>query len=185
VRGKRVPFGIPKHGSGGVGSMLAGLFVLSLLPVIAYRSPLSAQSAPPAKVAKSVERIFGTGIRVDTLNVDTASVLRVSKGGALLGFARVRNVKGKDQPITFLVAIDSQDALKDVDVLVYREPYGGEVAYEPWRKQFRGKTTTAPLVVGKDIKNISGATISSHSVTLGVRQTLADLTAWHAAGKIK
>jgi Na+-translocating ferredoxin:NAD+ oxidoreductase RnfG subunit len=117
--------------------------------------------------------------------VDTAAVLRVSKGGALLGFARVRNVKGKDQPITYLVAIDSHDALKDVDVLVYREPYGGEVAYEPWRKQFRGKTTTAPLVVGKDIRNISGATISSHSVTLGVRQTLAELTAWHAAGKIK
>jgi Na+-translocating ferredoxin:NAD+ oxidoreductase RnfG subunit len=156
-----------------------------LSPLTSHFSPLVAQSAPPAKVAKSVERIFGTGLQVDTLKVDTASVLRVSKGGTLLGFARVRNVKGKDQPITYLVAIDSRDALKDVDVLVYREPYGGEVAYEPWRKQFRGKTTTAPLVVGKDIRNISGATISSHSVTLGVRQTLADLAAWHAAGKIK
>jgi hypothetical protein len=59
------------------------------------------------------------------------------------------------------------------------------VAYEPWRKQFRGKTSAAPLTVGKDIKNISGATISSHSVTLGVRRTLADLAAWHAAGKIR
>ena len=146
---------------------------------------LSAQSPPPAKVAKSVERIFGSGVQVDTLKVDTASVLRVSRAGALLGFARVRNVKGKDQPITYLVAIDPSDALKDVDVLVYREPYGGEVAYEPWRKQFRGKTAAAPLVIGKDIRNISGATISSHSVTLGVRQTLAELTAWHVAGKIR
>lgn len=144
-----------------------------------------AQGAPPAKVAKSIERIFGPGLLVDTLKVDTAMVLRVSKEGTLLGFAQVRNVKGKDQPITYLVAIDDHDALKDVDVLVYREPYGGEVAYEPWRKQFRGKTSAAPLLVGKDIKNISGATISSHSVTLGVRQTLADLTAWHAAGKIR
>jgi Na+-translocating ferredoxin:NAD+ oxidoreductase RnfG subunit len=59
------------------------------------------------------------------------------------------------------------------------------VAYEPWRKQFRGKTATAPLQVGKDIKNISGATISSNSVTRGVRQALAELTAWHAAGKLK
>jgi Na+-translocating ferredoxin:NAD+ oxidoreductase RnfG subunit len=185
VTGERWPFGFPKCGSGALGSLLAGLFVLSLLPLTAYRSLLSAQSAPPAKVAKSVERIFGSGLQVDTLKVDTASVLRVSKGGKLLGFARVRNVKGKDQPITFLVAIDSQDALKDVDILVYREPYGGEVAYEPWRKQFRGKSASAPLVVGNDIKNISGATISSHSVTLGVRQTLGDLTAWHAAGKIR
>ena len=112
-------------------------------------------------------------------------MLRLSRAGSLLGFAQVRNIKGKDQPITFLVAIDPANALKDVDVLVYREPYGGEVAYEPWRKQFRGKTTGAPLVVGQDIRNISGATISSHSVTLGVRKALADLTAWHTVGKLQ
>jgi Na+-translocating ferredoxin:NAD+ oxidoreductase RnfG subunit len=144
-----------------------------------------AQAAPPKKLAASVERIYGPGTTVDTLSVDSARVLRISKAGALLGFAQVRNVKGKDQPITFLVAIDSANALKDIDVLVYREPYGGEVAYEPWRKQFRGKTSTAPLEVGKDIRNVSGATISSHSVTLGVRKALADLTAWHQAGRIK
>jgi hypothetical protein len=185
VRGKRVLLSISNQRNGCTGSGLVALLFVALSLLTSPLSPLVAQSAPPAKVAKSVERIFGPGIQVDTLKVDTASVLRVSKGGTLLGFARVRNVKGKDQPITYLVAIDSRDALKDVDVLVYREPYGGEVAYEPWRKQFRGKTTTAPLVVGKDIRNISGATISSHSVTLGVRQTLADLAAWHAAGKIK
>jgi Na+-translocating ferredoxin:NAD+ oxidoreductase RnfG subunit len=144
-----------------------------------------AQAAPPKKLAASVERIYGPGTTVDTLSVDSARVLRISKAGALLGFAQVRNVKGKDQPITFLVAIDSANALKDIDVLVYREPYGGEVAYEPWRKQFRGKTSGAPLEVGKDIRNVSGATISSHSVTLGVRKALADLTAWHQAGRIK
>jgi Na+-translocating ferredoxin:NAD+ oxidoreductase RnfG subunit len=150
-----------------------------------FTSTLAAQTAPAAKVSKSMQRIFGSGVRVDTLRVDTASVLRASRAGTLLGFARVRNVKGKDQPITYLVAIDTSDALKDVDVLVYREPYGGEVAYDPWRKQFRGKTSKDPLVVGKDIRNISGATISSHSVTLAVRQTLAELTSWHAAGKIR
>jgi Na+-translocating ferredoxin:NAD+ oxidoreductase RnfG subunit len=174
------------------GSVVAAarvLLVLSLAchlsPLTAYLSPLLAQSAPPAKLAKSVERIFGQGVQVDTVRVDTNAVLRVSRGGTLLGFAQVRNVKGKDQPITYLVAIDPANALKDIDVLVYREPYGGEVAYEPWRKQFRGKTTAEPLVVGKDIRNISGATISSHSVTLGVRKTLADLTGWHVQGKIK
>jgi Na+-translocating ferredoxin:NAD+ oxidoreductase RnfG subunit len=159
--------------------MLSGLSTLVLVGTV------SSQSAPPEKTAKSIERIFGAGTRLDTIKVDTASVLRVSRSGALLGFAQIKNVKGKDQPITFLVAIDSVNALKDVDVLVYREPQGGEVAYEPWRKQFRGKTTAAPLEVGQDIRNVSGATISSHSVTLGVRKALADLTAWHTAGKIR
>jgi Na+-translocating ferredoxin:NAD+ oxidoreductase RnfG subunit len=159
--------------------------VALLIVALAAATLAVAQSAPPGKLAKSLERVYGPGARVDTLHVDTATVYRISRDGALLGFAQVRNVKGKELPITYLVATDSADALRDVDVLVYREPYGGEVAYEPWRKQFRGKRTDAPLQVGKDIKNISGATISSNSVTRGVRQALAELTAWHGEGKLK
>ncbi len=141
--------------------------------------------APPAKVAASIARLFGPGARVDTLQVDTASVLRVSRVDSLLGFAVVGNVLGKDQPITFLVAIDPTDRLKDVDILVYREPYGGEVAYEPWRRQFRGKGTGDSLRVGREIRSISGATISVHAVTLGVRRMLAQLSAWHRSGAIR
>lgn len=145
----------------------------------------AAQSVPPAKLVQSIERVYGPGARVDTVQVGQASVYRVSRNGTLLGFAQVRNVKGKEQPITYLVAMDTADGLRDIDVLVYREAYGGEVAYEPWRKQFRGKTAQAPLRLGKDIRNISGATISSNAVTRGVRQAVADLTAWHASGRLK
>lgn len=162
---------------GWVGGLLAAAVVCS--------APAVAQSAPPDKVAKSVERIFGDGAQTDSLRVDSASVLRISRGGVLLGFAEVRNIKGKDQPITYLVAIDSANQLKDVDILVYREPYGGEVAYDAWRKQFRGKTAAAPLEVGKDIRNISGATISSQAVTFGVRRALAELTDWREQGRLR
>lgn len=146
---------------------------------------MRAQSVPPAKVAASLARVFGSDFRVDTLRVDTVTVLRVTRGDTLLGFAEVGNVTGKDQPITFLVALDPTDRLKDVDVLVYREPYGGEVAYEPWRRQFRGKSTDDSLRVGKEIRSISGATISVHAVTAGVRRILADLTTWHRNGRIR
>lgn len=145
----------------------------------------TAQAAPPAKLAASIRRLFGPGARVDTLRVDSAAVLRLSRGDSLLGFAEVGNVIGKDQPITFLVAVDPADRLKDVDILVYREPYGGEVAYEPWRRQFRGKTAADPIAVGRDIRSISGATISVQAVTAGVRRILADLTAWHQRGAIR
>jgi Na+-translocating ferredoxin:NAD+ oxidoreductase RnfG subunit len=172
-----------------ISSRLSSLAALgmtgALLTALVVVRPVSAQAAPPDKLAKSIERVYGEGAQLDTVRVDSATVYRVSRGGTLLGFAQVRNVKGKDQPITYLVAIDSASALKDIDILVYREPRGGEVAYDAWRKQFRGKTAGAPLQVGKDIKNISGATISSNSVTRGVKQTLADLTAWRAAGKLK
>lgn len=141
--------------------------------------------APAKKLAASVERLFGPAARVDTLRVDSSVVLRVSRGDSLLGFAAVGNVTGKDQPITFLVAMDPADRLKDVDVLVYREPYGGEVAYDAWRKQFRGKTAADSLRVGREIRSISGATISVNAVTLGVRRLLADLTRWHRSGTIR
>jgi Na+-translocating ferredoxin:NAD+ oxidoreductase RnfG subunit len=165
--------------------MAVGRSLLVVFALAATAPPASAQSAPPGKLAKSLERVYGAGARIDTLHVDSATVYRISRAGSLLGFAQVRNVKGKEQPITYLVATDSADALRDIDILVYREPYGGEVAYDPWRKQFRGKTAAAPLQVGKDVRNISGATISCHAVTRGVRQALADLTAWHAAGKLR
>ena len=144
-----------------------------------------AVGAPPAKVTASVRRIFGAEATTSPLAAGTDTVLRVARADTLLGFALVRAVKGKDQPITFLVAIDTADRLKDIDILVYREPYGGEVAYEAWRRQFRGKSAQDTLEVGRQIRSISGATISVNAVTLGVRRALLDLTTWHRNGVIK
>jgi Na+-translocating ferredoxin:NAD+ oxidoreductase RnfG subunit len=158
---------------------------MALAALIVLAGPVAAQAAPPGKVAASIERVYGPGTTVDSILMDSVEVLRVAKGGTLLGFAEVRNVKGKERPITFLVAVDSAGATRDVDILVYREPRGGEVANDAWRKQFRGKTAADPLQVGKDIRNISGATISSNSVTRSVRQALAQLAAWRAAGKLR
>jgi transcriptional regulator of nitric oxide reductase len=154
---------------------------VALLPMLTVR----AQTPPRAKLAASITRLFGRGSRVDSLRVDSNTVLRISRGDSLLGFAEVGNVIGKSEPITFLVAIGPDDRLKDVDILMYREPRGGEVAYEAWRKQFRGKTAADSVRVGKSIRSISGATISVHAVTAGVRRMLADLTTWHRTGKIR
>ena len=117
--------------------------------------------------------------------VDSSIAYRIVRGDSVLGFAVVREVKGKDQPITFLVATDTADRLRDIDILAYREPYGGEVAYDAWRRQFRGKSTGDALQVGRDIRTISGATISVHAVTLGVRKALGDLTAWRQSGALR
>jgi transcriptional regulator of nitric oxide reductase len=154
---------------------------VALLPFLA----IGAQTPPRAKLAASITRVFGQGARVDSLHVDSNTVLRISRRDSLLGFAEVGNVIGKSEPITFLVAIGPDDRLKDVDILVYREPRGGEVAYEAWRKQFRGKTAADSVRGGKGIRSISGATISVHAVTAGVRRMLGDLTAWHRAGTIR
>jgi Regulator of nitric oxide reductase transcription len=158
---------------------------LALALATAAASGLSAQAVSPAKVAASVRRVFGAAARIESVALDSSTVLRISGPDSLLGFAQVRNVKGKDQPITFLVAVDPAGRLRDVDILVYREPYGGEVAYEAWRRQFRGKGADAPLVVGRDIQGISGATISVNAVTAGVRRTVADFAAWRRSSRLR
>jgi transcriptional regulator of nitric oxide reductase len=162
---------------------------LTLLPLLvgllSRPVAVAAQGAPPAKVAASLGRVFGPDLRVDTVRVDTVPVLRVRRADSLLGFARIRNVIGKDQPITFLVAVDPDARLRDIDVLVYREPYGGEVAYESWRKQFRGKSAADPLVAGRDIRGISGATISVNAVTEGVRRSVTQFAEWLRRGLLR
>jgi hypothetical protein len=163
------------------GRVAAPLVLLALAGVM----PVRAQDPGPAKVTASVRRLFGAGVRIDSLHADSALVLRLARNDSLLGFARVGNVRGKDQPITWLVAVDPSLRLRDVDILVYREPYGGEVAYEAWRRQFRGKGPDAPLAVGRDIQGISGATISVNAVTLAERRTMADFAVWRAKGLLR
>jgi hypothetical protein len=131
-------------------------------------------------VAASVTRIFGGAIATTvTVSADTARVTQ-RLAPRLRGGRNVRQGSAN----AFLVATDTSDHLKDIDILVYREPYGGEVAYESWRRQFRGKTAQDTLDVGRQIRGISGATISVNAVTAGVRRALADLTTWHRTGAI-
>ena len=165
--------------------MLLRSAALALALALARPASAEAQAAPPGKVAASVRRVFGADARTDTLRLDSAAVLRISRADSLLGFAQVRNARGKDQPITYLVAVDPGGRLRDVDILVYREPYGGEVAYEPWRRQFRGKGPESPLSVGRDIQGISGATISVNAVTAGIRRAVADFAAWRGRGLLR
>ncbi|TMJ24143.1 MAG: FMN-binding protein [Alphaproteobacteria bacterium] len=63
--------------------------------------------------------------------------------------------------------------IRQVDILQYRESYGGEIRSPSWLAQFAGKTNASPLQVGNDIRNISGATLSSHHVTEGVKRIMA------------
>lgn len=74
--------------------------------------------------------------------------------------------------ITYAVALTAKGAVKQVEILEYNESYGGQVRDAAWRQQFVGKTLSSPVALNKDIKNISGATLSSKHVTDGVKRIL-------------
>lgn len=97
---------------------------------------------------------------------------KATQGSALLGYAGLMNEIGKEQPITFLVAITPDFRVQEVVVLEYRESRGGEVVQSRFLNQYKGKTLRSPIQVGNDIKNITGATISSNAISYGVKKAL-------------
>ena len=96
----------------------------------------------------------------------------VRSGNGRVGWFIVDRVLGKHEMITYAVALSPDGAVRRIEILEYRETYGGEVRNPNWRQQFVGKRFGSQLQLGKDIRNISGATLSSRHVTDGVRRLL-------------
>ncbi|HEY2189741.1 MAG TPA: FMN-binding protein [Caldimonas sp.] len=100
--------------------------------------------------------------------------VRVAKhAGQPLGYVVSDDVLGKFELISYAVGIGLDGAIKQIEILSYRESHGGEVRLPAWRRQFVGKTAAAPITVGDDIANISGATLSCTHLTEGVRRIVA------------
>jgi Na+-translocating ferredoxin:NAD+ oxidoreductase RnfG subunit len=91
----------------------------------------------------------------------------------------IDQVLGKHEFITIAVGILPSGKVKGVEILEYRETYGKEVRQASWRQQFVDKDVSSPLTLTKDIKNISGATLSSLHVTNGVRRLVVTYHVLH------
>lgn len=114
--------------------------------------------------AKAIEHASGVGVRNKQLKA-----WRVSTGGWFI----VDEVVGKHEYIPFAIALDSSGAIKGIEILEYREAYGGQIRDPQWRKQFLGQNSSAKLQLDKNIRNISGATLSCKHITDGVERILA------------
>lgn len=99
-------------------------------------------------------------------------VWEARSGDRRIGWFIVDRVIGKHEFITYAVALSPDGAVRGVEILDYRETYGGEIRNPKWRQQFVGKRTGAALKLDQDIRNISGATLSCRHVTDGVRRLL-------------
>jgi Na+-translocating ferredoxin:NAD+ oxidoreductase RnfG subunit len=97
---------------------------------------------------------------------------KASAGGEEIGRVYVDEVLGKQLFITYAVAIGADGSVRRVEILEYRETHGFEVRNVRWLKQFAGADAASPLQLNKDIRNISGATLSCRHVTEGVRRLL-------------
>lgn len=89
------------------------------------------------------------------------------------GFFIVDEVIGKHELITYALGLNADGSVRQIEILDYRESYGWEVRNQNWRHQFVGKTAADPVRLDRDIRNISGATMSCRHVTEGVKRLLA------------
>lgn len=113
---------------------------------------------------RAIEKAAGVRVRVAEF-----PAWRTADGGWFL----VDNVIGKHEYITYALAITPEGTVAGLEILDYRETYGGEIQNAQWRRQFTGQSVTAQLKLDVDIKNISGATLSCRSITDGVKRLLA------------
>jgi len=110
------------------------------------------------------------GIKFDP-ELDKAFTFYISRvDDAVAGYAVEDRVKGKWGIMHYMLFFNIDGTIRDVVVLEYQEKRGRPVAKERFRKQFRGKTIDDRIQLRKDIRGVSGATISSKGMTDGIRK---------------
>ena len=105
--------------------------------------------------------------------VQAGRVWKAEAGGKVVGYFVFDRVVGKHLFIDYAVALTPAGAVHKVEILEYRESYGGDIRSPSWLAQFVGKTSSSALKINGDIRNIAGATLSSTHVTEGVKRILA------------
>lgn len=86
------------------------------------------------------------------------------------GWFVLDQVIGKHENIDMAYALDADGKVLGLEILTYRETYGDEVMHPKWRQQFHGRDSSQLLKLDKQIKNISGATLSCRHVTEGINR---------------
>lgn len=120
----------------------------------------------PAEVAVLQERLGYRPARPEYV------VFVATTGEHVDGYAIIDDEKGQHELITFAVKLSATGVVERQEVMVYRESYGEEITDPRFRKQFVGKTAKDPVRAGQDIDVVTGATISSRSMAIGVRRAL-------------
>jgi hypothetical protein len=111
-----------------------------------------------------IERRTGVNVRQREVRA-----WKVAGGGHLI----VDEVLGKHDFITYAIGLNTDGSVKQIEIMIYRESYGYQIRDEEWRRQFTGKTAAAPLKLERDIRNISGATLSCRHMADGIKRVLA------------
>lgn len=175
------------------GARLAAVMAV-LMPAAAaaaaFAAPATARAAEPPEAARTLfppaSRFAPAPLDLSEARIDAVEdaagvrvrpkrlrIWRAAGESGPAGWLFIDQVIGKHEFITYALAVGEDGVVSGFRVLEYLESYGGEVQRESWRAQFYGKSlANSRLVFGRDIDNISGATLSSRNLTDGIRKLL-------------
>lgn len=120
----------------------------------------------------SLQRRLGYELAKTSYYIFVATSANSNGATRVDGYAFIDDQMGQHKPITFAVKLSPEGVVLREEVMVYRESHGDEIRSQRFSKQFKGKTVDDSLRPDKDIDCISGATISSRAITVGVRRAL-------------
>jgi FAD:protein FMN transferase len=106
---------------------------------------------------------------------DEYHTFAAKQNGKVVGYAVVVDEIGKVNPFTLMVSTTPDFKVRDVAVMVYREPRGGEITQKRFLAQYKGKGSSDLLLLNRDIVGITGATLSVQGANRGVHKALAVL----------
>ncbi len=92
------------------------------------------------------------------------------KDGKPMGYMLIDHIIGKSFPITFMTVLNVDGSVRDVEILVYREPRGWEVRFPSFMSQFFGMDANSDF---RNINSITGATLSVRAITKGVKKAVS------------
>ena len=96
------------------------------------------------------------------------------KNGEKIGVAIIDTQPGKWGPVQYIICLDPKVGyVQNLAVMSYKEKRGRPIARKSFLKQFIKKNIGDPIKVRKDIRAISGATISSDATCFAVKKVIA------------
>jgi Na+-translocating ferredoxin:NAD+ oxidoreductase RnfG subunit len=105
----------------------------------------------------------------------TYVTFKATQGDKPVGYAVIVDEIGKVNPFTLIVAATPDFKVQGVSVMVYREPRGGEITQKRFLAQYKGKKSSDPILLDRDIVGISGATLSVIGANRAVHKALSVL----------
>jgi Na+-translocating ferredoxin:NAD+ oxidoreductase RnfG subunit len=100
------------------------------------------------------------------------TVYRAYRAGALTGYAFIDTRTIRSKPATFLVVLEPDGRVRSARILAWQEP----PEYQPperWLAQFEGQGPDSDTRLGGAVQAMSGASLTSRTLTDGIRRILA------------